>query len=120
MSVEKRPRPKILLGETVKVTTGCGNLYITMNTDEVGLFEVFATLGRAGGCAYAQNEGLTRLLTLGLRCGIPLSEIIHSLEGIRCPKSYMWPEEDRVLSCPDAIAKTLEQEVKHELRSPDD
>ena len=111
VGMEKRKRPAVLSGKTVKVATGCGNLYITMNTAEDGLFEVFATLGKSGGCAKAQNEALTRLLTLGLRWGIPLSDIIRGLEDIRCPKPYLWPVSEKVLSCPDAISKTLKEEV---------
>jgi len=108
--VEKQKRLKELTGKTVKVLTGCGNLYITLNKDGNGLFEVFATLGKAGGCANCQNEALTRAITLGLRCGISKEEYIRELKGIQCPSPRMFPEEDRVLSCPDAIARTMEEE----------
>jgi len=108
--VEKQPRPKILSGKSVKVKTGCGNLYITLNKSEDRLFEVFATLGRAGGCANAQNEALTRMITLSLRCGVPKEEIIDQLVGIQCPNPVMFPEGERVLSCPDAIAKVMKEE----------
>ncbi len=108
--MEKQPRPKTLAGKSVKVKTGCGNLYITLNRGGDKLFEVFATLGRAGGCANAQNEALTRMITLSLRCGVPKEEIIKQLEGIQCPNPTMFPKEERVLSCPDAIAKVIKEE----------
>jgi len=108
--MEKQPRPKILPGKSVKVKTGCGNLYITLNKVDDKLFEVFATLGRAGGCANAQNEALTRMITLGLRCGVLKEEIIKQLTGIQCPNPVMFPEKERVLSCPDAIAKVIKEE----------
>jgi len=108
--MEKQERPKELKGKTVKVLTGCGNLYITLNKDGSSLFEVFATLGKAGGCANCQNEALTRAITLGLRCGIPKEEFIKELEGLQCPNPIMFPKKDRILSCPDAIAKVIEEE----------
>jgi ribonucleoside-diphosphate reductase alpha chain len=49
-----------------------GDLYVTVNEDETGKpFEVFATLGKAGGAAMADVEGIGRLISLALRSGIP-------------------------------------------------
>jgi len=109
--VEKQKRPKILSGKTHKVKTGCGTLYITLNKHKGKLFEiVLPTLGKAGGCATCQNEALTRAVTLGLRYGIPKEEYIQALEGIQCPSPNLFPEEDRVLSCSDALAKILRED----------
>ena len=100
-------RPPVLGGITVKVVTGCGNMYIQLNWLGDRLFEVFATLGKGGGCAVCQSEALTRSITLGLKCGIPVSEYVRSARGIRCPTPVPFPKDQAVLSCPDAIAKTL-------------
>ena len=108
--VVKRERLARLDGRTVKVETGCGNLYVTLNSDGGGLQEVFAKLGRAGTCTVCQMEALTRCSTLGLRHGVPVKEFVDELKGIQCPNPKMWPEEERVLSCPDAIANILEEE----------
>jgi ribonucleoside-diphosphate reductase alpha chain len=81
----KLPRPKVLVGITVKVATGCGNMYVQMNWHQGHVFEVFATLGHSGNCASSYSEGLTRCVTLGLRSGIPHEEFFKELRGIRCP-----------------------------------
>jgi ribonucleoside-diphosphate reductase alpha chain len=107
MALEKLPRPKIVPGIIVKVPTACGNMYVQLGYVNNKLFEIFATLGRAGGCAMAYSEGLTRSITTGLRCGVPISEYIDQLKSIRCPNPMPFPREDAVVSCPDAIAKTL-------------
>lgn len=114
-----RPRPPVVRGVTRKVATGCGNLYVTMNEDEKGLFEVFARLGKAGGCADAQLEAVGRLVSLCLRSGIKAEDIIKQLKGIRCP-SPLLSRGGPVLSCPDAIAKAIEDHIKgrEEFRAP--
>jgi ribonucleoside-diphosphate reductase alpha chain len=103
----KAPRPRIIGGITVKVTTGCGNMYVQMNWCGGKLFEVFATLGRSGGCAMSQIEALTRSITTGLRCNVLPDEYEDQLRGIGCPNQVPFPKESAVSSCSDAIAKTL-------------
>lgn len=103
----KTPRPKELDSKTVRIKTYCGNMYVTVSEHEGNPFEIFATLGKAGGCMNANMEALTRAITTGLRYGVPLQEYIDELKDIRCPTPVMFPEEDRVLSCADAIAKVL-------------
>lgn len=101
-------RTKILTGKTIRVSTGCGHLYITTNYDtNDNLVEVFATLGKAGGCAKGFLEALTRSITLGIKYGVPVDEFVKELKEIRCP-ILGWDEGMQVLSCPDAIAKVLE------------
>jgi len=109
-----RKRSKVTTGVTEKVTTGCGNIYVTVNSDEQGICEVFSTLGKAGGCASAQLEAACRLISLALRSGVDVAMVARQLRGIRCP-SIAWEEGRAVLSCADAVASVLEKHVKGDI-----
>jgi len=108
IQITPRKRPKVTRGTTERVTTGCGNIYVTVNFDEHGICEVFSSLGKAGGCASAQLEATSRLISLSLRSGISVESIARKLRAIRCP-SVAWEEGHAVLSCADAIASVLEK-----------
>jgi ribonucleoside-diphosphate reductase alpha chain len=105
-----RPRPDVITGRTQKVMTGYGAVYVTINEDEQGLFEIFAQSGRGGGYTASFTEALARLVSLCLRSGIPADEIIDQLEGIRSPR-IAYDHAEHVLSIPDAIAKALKRHI---------
>ncbi len=111
-SVQKvvpKGRPEVIKGATRLMKTGCGNLYVTINEDEKGhLFELFTSMGKAGGCAASQSEAIGRLVSLAFRSDIEPDEIIKQLKGISCHEPA-WHSGGRILSCSDAIAKSLEK-----------
>ncbi len=111
--ITPRKRSKRTTGFTERVNTGCGALYVTVNSDEHGMCEVFSTLGKAGGCGYAQLEATSRLISLTLRLGADVQSVVKQLRGIRCP-SIAWEEGRSVLSCADAIASVLEKHINGE------
>lgn len=107
-----RERPMQITGKTYKITTGYGNLYVTVNNDEAGdPFEVFAQIGKAGGFFAAKSEAICRLVSLSLRSGIGAEDIIDQLKGIRGPMPS-WSERGMVLSIPDAVAQILEDHMR--------
>ncbi|MEE8324128.1 MAG: vitamin B12-dependent ribonucleotide reductase [Candidatus Humimicrobiaceae bacterium] len=105
-TIKPRPRPDITQGMTKKYTIGgCGKLYVTVNTDEHGICEVFTNTGEEG-CA-ALTEVVGRLLSISIRSGMDLEEIKSQVEGIRCI-TCIADSDTSVLSCPDAIGKAIE------------
>ena len=109
--IAPRPRPEVVVGTTTKVATGCGNLYVTINSDEEEMpFEVFTQMGKAGGCAASQLEAIGRLVSLAFRSGIEVKAIIEQLRNIRCP-SPSWEKGVRIFSCADAIARVVEKRL---------
>jgi ribonucleoside-diphosphate reductase alpha chain len=101
-----KPRPDIVEGATQRMGTGCGNLYVTINENGSGPFELFAQIGKAGGCAASQTEAIGRLISLSLRAGVAPHAIAKQLKGVRCP-SPAWNHGDKVFSCADAIGQAL-------------
>jgi ribonucleoside-diphosphate reductase alpha chain len=113
-----RPRPEVVMGTTTKVSTGCGNLYVTINTDENNTpFEVFTQMGKAGGCAASQLEAIGRLVSLAFRSGVDVKVIIEQLRSIRCP-SPSWEKGCRIFSCADAIARVIERRLVNDKVEP--
>ncbi|MEA3240751.1 MAG: TSCPD domain-containing protein, partial [Pseudomonadota bacterium] len=108
----KRDRPRTLTGQTFQMTTGCGPLYVTINVDEQGRpFEIFNTIGKAGGCAASQNEAIGRLVSLAWRSGLPAEPMVRQLIGISCHKPFGFGD-NKVTSCADAIAQAIRLQLE--------
>lgn len=105
----KRQRPAALRGYTMKMMSPLGDLYVTINEDVNGRpFEVFCTLGKAGGAAMADAEAIGRLMSLGLRSGISIRQVKDQLRGISCDRAVgLGP--NKVLSVPDAVGQAIER-----------
>ena len=84
MSTKTRPRPRSLPSTTTKLQTEFGNIYVTVSTDEDGEpFEVFGWLGKGGSFHHGVTELACRLISLHLRRGTPIEEIIDQIQGIQ-------------------------------------
>jgi ribonucleoside-diphosphate reductase alpha chain len=105
----KRSRPDKLRGTTHRLETPLGTMFVNITEDDKNQpFEVFITLGKAGGSAMADAEAMGRLISLALRSGIPIMEVHKQLRGISSDRAVgLGP--NKVLSVPDAIGIALEQ-----------
>lgn len=104
-----------LHGCTIRLMTGCGWLYVTVNHKDWKPVEVLARLGKSGGCAASQVEGISRLVSLLLQGGMRTDAIVRELKGICCHRARTSEEneDERILSCADAIGKALEVAQVH-------
>ena len=117
MPTKTRPRPRSLPSTTTKLQTEYGNLYVTVSTDEDGApFEVFGWLGKGGSFQHGVTELACRLVSLHLRRGTPVEEIIDQIGGIQemQPFANRMPDGATawVLGLGDGIAHVLRAHVK--------
>ena len=100
-------------GQTFKLSTGCGNIYVTITSNEGEPWEMFLKLGKCGSCPAATLEALGRVVSIGLRAGVKPSQYIKTLKGIAC-QSPAIDEGESISSCIDAAARALEMATKRE------
>lgn len=107
-----KDRPDVAKGFTYQIETNQGRLFVTINEDEIGPFEVFLQgVGKSGSFTSAFIESIGRLVSLNLRSGIETDEIIRQLQGIRSGQPAMNPGGLFVYSVPDAVAKILKRHM---------
>jgi ribonucleoside-diphosphate reductase alpha chain len=75
-------------------------------------FEVFATIGRSGRSITAKAEAIGRLVSLALRSGIPVRDVVRQLKGIG-GEHPVFQKKGLLLSIPDAVAWVLESKYMH-------
>jgi len=121
--LKKRERPTCLQGVTYRSQTPLGDAYITINADEEGEpFEVFLNVGKGGSDVSAVSEALGRLMSIILRmpsmhsASTRLDWIVEQLSGIG-GRSARRIGRERVMSLPDAIARSLKQYKKNQAAS---
>ncbi len=106
---ELKPRPvpaEGLPSHSFPVMTPLGKLRLFVTELDGKPFEVFTIIGRAGSDVTAFTEAIGRLISLALRCGVPVKLIAEQLRGIGGSRSAGFGPA-RVLSVPDAIGKVL-------------
>lgn len=102
-------RPERMPGFTTKARTGCGNMFVTVNHIDGEVKEVFLKAGGSGGCT-AFTEALGRVISVGLKYGTPLEQIIDQVTSVRCDNFRHQTGRDTTLkgkSCPDVVGTIL-------------
>ena len=97
------------------IKTGCGKMYLHIDFDEnTGEpLESWIDLGSGGGCE-RNLQFISRLISAGLRYGMPLSEVIEQAKSIRPCLSYVnrtktHGDTSPGTSCPGALGIALQE-----------
>ena len=102
-----------VVGTTNKYKTACGSLYITVNhTPNSDVVETFVHTSKAGICK-SNIDGLSRMVSVALRSGTSVNEIIDQLRGINCAacsRATAKGEKLDGISCPDILARAIQSE----------
>jgi ribonucleoside-diphosphate reductase alpha chain len=105
-------RPRHLFGATYKVQSGCGKLYVTINERNGKPYEVFIQSGGSGGCE-AGNQALGRTISLALRNGGDIHNIIKQLCKVKCPAALRNLRSEGK-SCSDIVGKLITESIPDE------
>ena len=104
-------RERLLKSVTRWFNLGCGKLNVTITYNkEYKIQEVFTNLGKAGGCATAQLEALSKTVSLGIRRGVDSEVFAKTLTDIKCKEGQV-NAGVKIESCADAIARCLKGEI---------
>lgn len=104
-----------LIGYKRKIVNGCGDFSEQIFFDDFTgePLENFIAMGDGGGCS-RNLEAISRLISLALRSGIPVSEIIKQLKKVHsCPayraRKIQKGDTSIGTSCPSAIGYAIEE-----------
>jgi ribonucleotide reductase alpha subunit len=102
-----------LIGKKRKLQTGCGSLHVEsfFSPDTGDMMEVYLSKGSSGGCN-AYMVGLSRMISISLRGGVPLESLVDQLDSvIACPsyavRNATKHDTSKGKCCPDAIGRAL-------------
>ena len=112
-------RPDVVYGFTQKVKTGYGDLYLTVNEVDGKPFEMFATIGKSGHSIMAKAEAIGRLVSLALRSGVDVADVVGQLKGIG-GENPVFQKKGLLLSIPDAVSWVLENRYLQGAKIHDD
>jgi ribonucleoside-diphosphate reductase alpha chain len=107
-SFKRHKTPAILSALRIRSNTPFGHLHLTISVDPKTEreLEVFAQLGKAGDIAASDLEAICRMVSLFLRSGGSIKDVMEQLEGIGSSLSI--PTKDgRIMSLGDALGKTI-------------
>ena len=113
-----------MIGRKTKLMTGCGSLHLQAWFDPItgDMMEVFLAKGSDGGCN-SYMIGLSRMISLALRGGLPIEAIIDQLKSVpSCPsyatRTALKKDTNKGSSCQKAkgnVLLKLQQQVKNDL-----
>lgn len=103
----KKSRPQKLESSTVEIPCPCGRVYVTISEKDGVPFEIFARLGKSGGCGSAVVSAMTATASIALRSGTDPRDLAKGLRGISCHRPPSQDGEKKITSCADAVGHAL-------------
>jgi hypothetical protein len=89
----------------METNPNCGEIFITITTDEAGQpLEVFGRFGKAGHCGAAIFDGVTKIVSYALRSGMDPQEAVKAFSGIICSYGRQ--------TCLNSVAEALSQVIE--------
>lgn len=115
--VKVKDRPQFVSGVTTKSDSPFGSIYVTTNFDNYGNpFEIFVSAGKSGSISKSITEALSRVISLALRAGVDIDDIIKTMNNISGSEGWVYDtlegKELIVRSIPDAISKMLKDLIE--------
>jgi ribonucleoside-diphosphate reductase alpha chain len=106
--------PSDLTYRKYKLKTGCGKLYFFVGIDEVEgrIYDVFTNTNAVGGCV-VNTQANSRLLSAGIRGGIPIEYLIEQLDKSGTCASYQSVRGHQ--NGMNAVKKIVAQSVSEEM-----
>lgn len=112
IDADETNRPEVLSGQTIKVRSPFGTVFVTVNEQEGRPVELFLNVGKCGSDVAADAEAIGRLCSLLLRMPSPMPGerrielMIRSLTGIG-GNGEVISGLKHIRSLPDAVAHAL-------------
>jgi ribonucleoside-diphosphate reductase alpha chain len=102
--------PAILSAVRIRQKTPFGHMHVSITVDPKTEreLEVFGLLGKAGNVAMSDLEAVCRMVSLFLRAGGSIKDVIDQLEGIGSSLT-VGTQNGRVMSLGDALGKTIKR-----------
>jgi ribonucleoside-diphosphate reductase alpha chain len=102
--------PAIISAVRIRQRTPFGHMHLNLSVDPQAEreLEVFAQLGKGGDVAASDLEAICRMVSLFLRCGGSIGQVVDQLAGIGSHLSVPGPD-GRVMSLGDGIAKAIQK-----------
>lgn len=106
----KKIKRVICKGNTHKIKVPKGTLFVTINKNKDKYSQIFINVSQTGSYLVPICEALGRIISLSLRKGATLRDIIKQLEGIKDAEP-IWYDGHQILSIPDGVARVLKEEL---------
>lgn len=110
--------PEGLIYRKYKLRSGCGNLYFFVGVDESEgkIYDCFTNTDGVGGCM-VNTQANSRLLSAGMRGGVPIEYLITQLEKSGTCASYqaLRGKQSGMLKVKNMVSKHISAELQREI-----